>query len=136
MTFVLYKLCSGLHHFKMSLYFTGNRLHHYSHVLDPTHYARFRPLPSCPQLKWALPHPLNSSSSGNIFRSKNPLSAFDEGRDPIDSIAVNYDDINDSSNNILMFGGLGVGVAILWLICRRRRRPSGRRLILSKLPVV
>ena len=120
------------------VYFAGNRLHHYSHVLDPTSHAHFRSLPSCPQLKWALPHPLNSSSPGNIFRPKNPLSASDGGRDPIDPVAAGYyDDGSDGSNNVLVFGGLAVGVAVLWLVCRRRRRVSGRRgTILSKLPVV
>ena len=119
--------------------FVGNRLHHYSHVLDPTSHSHFRPLPSCPQLKWALPHPLNSSSPGNIFRPKNPLSASDGGRDPIDPAAAAgyYEDSSDGSNNVLLFVGLAVGVAILWFVCRRRRGPSRRRgTILSKLPVV
>ena len=100
-----------------------------------------RPLPappSCPQLKWALPHPLNSSSPGNIFHPKNPLSASDGGRDPIDPVAAGYyDDGSNCSNNVLVFGGLAVGVAVLWLVCRRRRRVSGRRgTILSKLQML
>ena len=118
--------------------YAGNRLRHYSHVLDPLSHTHFQSLPSCPQLKWALPHPLNSSALGNIFRPKNPLSASDGGRDPIEPV-VGYDkDMDESSSNILVFGAVGVGVAILWFVCRRqRRRSSGRRgTILSKLPVV
>ena len=119
-------------------YCTGNRLHHYSRVLDPSSHKHFRSLPSCPQLKWALPHPLNSSASGNIFRPKNPLSAYDGGHDPMDLVAVFDEDIDEGSRNILAFGGIGVGVIVLWLVCRRQRRRSiGRRgTILSKLPVV
>ena len=115
----------------------GNRLHHYSRVLDPTGHSHFRPLPSCPQFKIALPHPLNSSAPGNIFRPKNPLSAVD--RDLNDPIAGFYEDINEGPSNLFVFGGVTVGVAVLWYIYRRRqrKRPSGRRgIILSKLPVV
>ena len=122
--------------YALFLWCPGNRLHHYSHVLDPDSHSHFRSLPSCPRLKWALPRPLNSSSSGNIFRPKNPLSAWDGGRDPIDPAAGYYDDLSDNSNNVLVFGGVAVGVAILWFVCCRRRRSSGRRgTTLSKLPV-
>jgi hypothetical protein len=51
---------------------------------------------------------------GNIFRPKNPLSASDGGRDPIDPVAAGYnDDSNDGSNNVVLFDDLAVGVAVM-----------------------
>ena len=77
-------------------------------------------------------------SREHIPSNESPLSASDGGRDPIDPVAAGYyDNGSDGSNSVLAFGGLAVGVAVLWLVCRRRKRVSGRRgTILSKLPVV
>lgn len=107
-------------------------------MLDSSTHTHFRPLPSCPRLKWALPHPLNSSAPGNIFRPKNPLSAPDGGRDHIDPMAGVHEDVSEGSGNILAFGAVGVIVVILFFICRgQRRRSVGRRTtLLSRLPVV
>ena len=46
----------------------GNRLHQYSHVLDDKNTSTFRPLPSCPQLNWAKPRPLNTTVTRYAFR--------------------------------------------------------------------
>jgi len=45
----------------------GTKLHKHSKVLDPLKASAFRirPLPPCPSLKWAVPHPVNMTSSPN-----------------------------------------------------------------------
>ena len=45
-----------------SAWVLGNRLYHYSKVLDSQDPSKRRPLPSCPQLTWAKPRPLNTSA--------------------------------------------------------------------------
>ena len=117
----------------------GNRLHHYSRILDPNDPTHTRPLPSCPQLKWAIPKPLNSSNLGKIFRPKNPLSASDfPERDAISpnrnlkshgdmGALYPFEEYHEQSPRFLFFVIMGLGVAILWFFCRLQKRPRGRR---------
>ena len=112
----------------------GNRLHHYSRVLDPSDPTHTQPLPSCPQLKWTIPKPLNSSNLGKIFRPKNPLSALDEASvSPNRNLksmghVLQLDEYHDHSPSLLLVGIVGVSLGVVWYMCRRhRKRPRGRR---------
>lgn len=53
----------------------GNHLHRYSKVIEG-HLGtpRSRPLPTCPNLVWAKPFPLNISASSNIYQPQKLLS--------------------------------------------------------------
>lgn len=117
----------------------GSRLHLYSRILDPDNPTHTRPLPSCPQLKWAIPKPLNSSNLGKIFRPKSPLSARDFPKS--DALSPNrnlkshggvaimqpFEEYHEQSPRLLFFGTVGVVVVLLWFFCRQRRRPRSRR---------
>lgn len=120
----------------------GNRLHHYSRVLDPQKPFKYQPVPSCPQLIWAKPRPINSSDSSHIIKlpSRGVLSqpGPDDDITVLDphSLPSTVLDTEDS-NFLLLFGLAAVVALLLWVFCRRRKRPRGRRaLILSKFPVV
>ena len=124
-------------HTLVYLCYPGNRLHHYSRVLDNNDPTHKRPLPSCPQLKWAIPKPLNSSNLGKIFRPKNPLSATEDGpispnrnlksHGAMGRVFHPFEEYQERSPSVLLLGVVGVSAAVLWLLCRRRKRPRSRR---------
>lgn len=121
----------------------GNRLHHYSRVLDPSDPTKFRPLPSCPRLRWVLPHPLNSSAVGSLFRQRTASSLLEGASDgPNRNLKAHGgmeplgDEVLESSSNYLLFGALGVGAGFVGWLCRRRKRPRSRRTLFGRLPVV
>ena len=60
----------------LSLSLSGNRLHHYSRVLDPQDPAKLRPLPTCPQLFWAKPRPINSSTPRYRLTASHGQASF------------------------------------------------------------
>ncbi len=143
MSVMYFDLCMyNLMSYNLSL---GNRLHYYSHVLDPKDPTHFRRLPSCPQMRWAMPHPLNSSAVGNMFRHRSSSSSLLGGR-ASDGLNRNLkahgglgslgEEVGESPSNYWLLGISGVGIGVAWLLCQcRRPRPRGRTL-LSKLPVV
>lgn len=60
----------------------GNHLHRYSKVIEG-HMGtpRARPLPMCPNLVWAKPHPINFTAPSNLYQPQKLLSVnnFDAG---------------------------------------------------------
>lgn len=126
------------------LLFPGNRLHHYSQVLSVEDSSRFRPLPSCPQLKWTIPRPLNTSGGGNIIWPRHLISGGADETSFAPEVNNNRnlkahpdfqtDEVIESSTNFLWFGVAGIGVGVLWFLCRRRPR-TRRAAIFGRLLV-
>ncbi|XP_005107775.1 membrane-bound transcription factor site-1 protease [Aplysia californica] len=53
----------------------GNHLHRYSKVVESNlGTAQHRPLPPCPSLVWAKPHPINKSAPANVYKPQKLLS--------------------------------------------------------------
>lgn len=123
----------------------GNRLHHYSHVLDPIDPTYHRPLPPCPRLRWAMPHPLNSSAVGSLLRQRTASSSLEGASDgPNRNLKAHGgleplgEEVFDTSSNYLLLCGGGVGLGALWWLCKRRRPRSyrNRRSLLARFPIV
>ncbi|XP_025115476.1 membrane-bound transcription factor site-1 protease-like [Pomacea canaliculata] len=67
----------------------GNHLHRYSKVIEGNlGKSRSRPLPPCPSLNWAKPHPLNKSAPSTLYQHQKLMSI------DIDSAAMVINNIN------------------------------------------
>ena len=57
-------------------YFSGNHLHKYSKVLDPSQLGAIEtvPLPECPLQAWSQPKPLNVTAPENLHKQRWLLS--------------------------------------------------------------
>ena len=85
-------------------------------------------------MKWTIPRPLNTSGVGNIIWPR-PLLSGPGTEEPSYASELNGnrnlkshhldfpgEEMIESSSNLLVFGVVGVGVGVLWLLCRRRPR--------------
>lgn len=132
----------------------GNHLHRYSKVIEGNlGKSRSRPLPPCPSLNWAKPHPLNKSAPSNLYQPQklmsidleamlplnkhddNPLNAHiggikDRPGYPADAQISGPQLIQDHSNFFPVLAFLGTGLVILFLLnqyYRSKSRPKRKR---------
>ncbi|XP_067651684.1 membrane-bound transcription factor site-1 protease-like isoform X1 [Haliotis asinina] len=131
----------------------GNHLHRYSKVLEGhLGTARHRPLPTCPHLVWAPPHPLNKSAPSNLYQHQKlmfielepPLPPV-KGKDNLLNPIVGIKDkpgfiadpqyggphvVQDTSNVFPVLAFLSTGLVVLFLLnqyYRSRSRPKRKR---------
>lgn len=132
----------------------GNHLHRYSKVIEGNlGKSRSRPLPPCPSLNWAKPHPLNKSAPSNLYQPQklmsidleamlplnkhddNPLNPHISGiKDrpgyPADAQISGPQLVQDHSNFFPVLAFLGTGLVILFLLnqyYRSKSRPKRKR---------
>lgn len=136
----------------------GNHLHRYSKVIEGNlGKSRSRPLPPCPSLNWAKPHPLNKSAPSNLYQPQKLMSIDLDSPPMLPNKHIDFNSqltgagisgIRDSGFADLSNGGgggsyvadhptflswlafLSTGLVVMFLInqyYRRRSRPKKKR---------
>ncbi|KAK3746384.1 hypothetical protein QZH41_018216 [Actinostola sp. cb2023] len=124
----------------------GNHLHKYSKVLDGTKLgtSQPRPLPACPHIVWATPHPVNKTLPASLHRGPQPLSINSDQLPALAPRKVKRVDVYPGSSDeesdpgthfgvmytIPFYLALLSAIVLLYcalLTCRVRGKPKGKR---------
>ncbi|XP_050396545.1 membrane-bound transcription factor site-1 protease [Patella vulgata] len=126
----------------------GNHLHRYSKVIEGNLGTPIsRPLPPCPSLIWAPPHPINKSAPTNLYQPQKLMSVGIEA--PLPMMKKERDELIDikpgllpeqplngpivlqeSSNVYPILAFIGTGLVVLFLLnqyYQSRSRPKRKR---------